>query len=385
MNNNSKPFRLSVIAAALLGVSGCLGGGSKDTSTTTSTGTASFPAGLAVASPTARSSSSARMVASAVSANGASGSEYAWATKKIADLLSGTAAAKDVFVASSLTQSSGNADCYGPTMAYVGHPGGSPASGQLPSGDLGIWKESDSSGTVCAAAELNQQLKGVSSHTIMGLMGLASMVSVAKATGLSIPSAGSSLDLLSAMNAAGIADVTFTTATLALSADGKTWSYTLALNYTQMSKVRAISLNLTHVPGATDNEYKGMLTYRVDSDAMGGNCGMVTDATINGTLYYNRSSASSLLVNAREGGYCDKGITGATIADIDVDTTGTYVFLDPAALYDGTTKLNGWGNSFSVFSGKFNPSTQEGDYVYAWQAGKNDSNARTFQIHVDAD
>jgi len=140
------------------------------------------------------------------------------------------------------------------------------------------------------------------------------------------------------------------------------------------------------VPGATDNEYKGMLTYRVDSDAMGGNCGMgVTDATINGTLYYDRSSATSLLVNAREGGYCDKGVTGATIADSDVDASSTYQFLDPAALYDGTTKTNGWANSFSGFSGKFNPSTQEGDYVYAWQAGKNDSNSRTFQMHVDAD
>ena len=381
MNNNK--FHLSILAAAVLGLSGCLGGDSATTGAASSTTTASFPSGLAVASPTARSTSSARMQAAAVSA---SSSQYAWATKKIADLLNGSAAAKDLFDANLLTQASGNATCYGPTMAYVGHPGGSPSSGQLPSGDLGIWKESEPlSGVVCAAAELNQQLNGVSSHTSMGLVGLASMVSVAKAGSLTIPSAGASLDVLAAMNAAGIPNVTFTTATLGLSSDGKTWSYALALNYTQMSKVRAIALNLSHVPGASDNEYKGMLTYRVDSDAMGGNCGMMTDATLNGTLYYNRTSATSLLVNAREGGYCNKGVTGATIADSGVDASGTYLFLDPAALYDGMTKTNGWANSFSTFSGKFNPSTQEGDYVYAWQAGKGDSNSRTFQIHINAD
>lgn len=383
MNNNK--FRLSVMAAAVLGMTGCLGGGSSKDSSNTTTTTAKFPSGLAVASPTARSTNSPRMAAKAVSASSGGGSQYAWATQKISDLLNGTAAAKDVFDASLLTRSGGNADCYGPTMAYTGHPGGSPASGQLPSGDLGIWKESDTSGTVCAAAELNQQLNGVSSHAIMGLMGLASMISVAKAASLTIPSAGSSLNLLSAMNAAGIDDVTFTAATLALSSDGKTWTYTLALDYTDMAKVRAISLNLSHVPGATDNQYKGMLTYRVDSDAMGGNCGMVSDATINGTLYYDRTSASNLLVNAREGGYCNNGVTGATIADADVDTTGTYLFLDPAATYDSITKTNGWANSFSVFSGKFNPGTQEGDYVYSWQAGKGDSNTRTFQMHMDAD
>lgn len=384
MHNNK--FRLSLMAAAVLGMTGCLGGGSsKDSSTTTTTSTAEFPSGLAVASPTARSTSSPRMAARTVSANSGGGSQYAWATKKISDLLDGSAAAKDVFDASLLTRSSGNADCYGPTMAYTDHPEGSSGSDRLPSGDLGIWKESDASGTVCAAAELNQQLNGVSSHAIMGLMGLASMVSVAKAAGLTIPSAGGSLDLLSAMNDAGIDDVAFTTATLALSSDGKTWTYTLALNYTDMAKVRAISLNLSHVPGATDNEYKGMLTYRVDSDAMGGNCGLIDDATINGTLYYDRTSASNLQVNAREGGYCHNGVTGATIADADVDTTGTYLFLDPATTYDSMTKTDGWANGFSIFSAKFNPGTQEGDYVYSWQAGMGDSNARTFQMHMDAD
>lgn len=381
MNNNSKAFRLSIIAAAVLAVAGCKSGGSSEKSTT-STATASFPSGLAVASPTARSTgASARTSAASVSVNTTSSSEYAWATKKIADLLSGSVAAKDVFQASSLTQSGSNADCYGPSMNYVNFPGGPIESNNLPSGDLGIWKESDSSGTVCAAAELNQQLKGVSSHTVMGLMGLASMISVAKAGGLTIPSAGSSLDLLSAMNAAGIPSVTFTAATLALSADGKTWTYTLALDYTD----RAIALNLTHVPGSSDNEYKGMLTYRVDSPPMGGNCGSADGATINGTLYYNRSSATNMLVNAREGGYCKKGVSGATIADTDVDTTGTYLFLDPAALYNSVTKTNGWANGFYIFSGEFNPSTQEGDYVYAWQAGMGDTNARTFQIHMDAD
>lgn len=415
---NNTIFRRSIIAVAVLGVSGCLGGAeTKDSGTPTTSGSAAeFPIGLAVASPTARSTTSAaRVIAAAMVSpteaappgSGASGSQYEWATKKIGDLLAGTISTKDVFDANLLMQSAGRAECYGPTLPYKNHPDGQdnappPNSGftepNLPSGDLGIWQELGASGNACAAEELNMQLRGVSGRTIMGLMGLAGMVSVAKTANIALPSAGSSIDLLTQMNAAGIVNVTFTTATLALSADAATWDYTLAFTFAQPqsqpqpqpqevgggTKNHNVVLALKHKPGADDNSYEGILTYRADAEMMGGNCGSATGATNNGTLYYKRSSATDLLVNAREGGYCGTDISGATITDLDLDSGGTYQFLDPAAAYNNMSKPNGWANNFSMFSGKFNPSTQEGDYVYAWQAGSMDGATRVFQLSMNA-
>jgi hypothetical protein len=118
---------------------------------------------------------------------------------------------------------------------------------------------------------------------------------------------------------------------------------------------------------------------------LGGNCGSATTATNNGTLYYKRSSATDLLVNAREGGYCGDGVVGATVTDADLDSSGAYLFLDPATTYDNGAHADGWANNFGIFSGRFNPGTQEGDYVYAWQAGGLDDHARVFQLGMNAD
>jgi hypothetical protein len=430
MNKNN--FRLSIIAAAVLGVTGCLGGGgSKDSGTTTGGGTISgssvFPSGLAVTSPTARSTtSSTRIVAAAmVSPNEAaavSGSHYQQATKIINDLLAGTADPKLVFDPRNFFETATNANCYGPTLKFTGHPEyvaltppppmGSPGSspdGELPSGDLGIWKELEGT-QACAAAELNSRMKGVSSRTLMGLMGLASMIAVANKNSLALPTAGTSLDLKSYMSALGLSNITFTTATLALDTTGTIWSYTLALTANDRDgKSQDVSLTLTHKPGSSETVYEGLLNYSVTGSEFGGsgNCNSDipgpgpgpapgpgpmatgdTESTMNGTLYYTRS-ASGVVVNSREGGYCGKGIIAPTVADSGVNTVG-YLLLDPSVLYDPTVSdtthsTSGWANNFSIMAGKFNPATMQGDYVYAWQAGKGDGFTRTFQMHVNAD
>jgi hypothetical protein len=405
-------FRISVLSAAIIGLTACLGGGGDDDGAatdnggdSTTTSAEAFPSGLALASPTARASSvNARVVAAAAGGGAAGGSQYQWATAKISELLAGTASAKDVFDANMLLQASGRAQCYGPSMNFTAHPdtnSGDPNyNGQLPGGDLGIWSETEqASGQVCAAAQLNMQMQGVSSRAIMGLIGLASMVSVANKNSVALPGAGGSLDLVTYMDALGIQRVDFTQADLSLNADGTTWSYTLALTYSEPSPsttTHDVVVELTHTPGASDDVYEGILNYSVSGDFSGGNCGggmgggggggMVTsDATMNGTLYYKRSSATDLVVNAREGGYCGKGTAADTVADTGVDTSGTYLLLDPADSYNNSSNTNGWANNFSIMAAKFDPSTQAGDYVYAWQAGMGDSHTRTFQVHVNAD
>lgn len=393
------PFRFSLITVAVLGLGACLGGSSSSKDEDDDSGpvtTTAFPNGLALASPTAQSSdSSPRLVAAANvgAATAYSGSVYARATSTISDLLAGTASAASVFDANLLMQNGSRAECYGPTLDYTSHPnaGAEPANGEFPSGDLGIWQEHDADGNACAAAELNAQLNGVSNRTIMGLMGLASMINVAKAASIALPSAGNSVDLLTEMNAVGIVNITFTTAMLSLSADGTTWSYSLALTFAQPNMGgngttnRDIVLSLTHKPGASENEFEGMFTYQVDSNLVGGNCGMVTTATTNGTLYYKRTSATAMFVNSREGGYCGSGVSAGTTTDADIDPTETYLFLDGNKTYNNGANANGWANNFAAFSGAFNPGTQEGNYVYAWQAGGMDDHSRVFQLGMNAD
>lgn len=387
MNHN---VRLSLISAGIFGLSACLGGGGSSDSTTGGGGStidtsSAFPAGLAVSSPTARTNASLRVSASTAVAD----SEYDQATTKIADLLSSTSDPKDVFKAQLLLQTSGNANCYGPSMAYTNHPGG--GDGNFPGGDLGIWTESESNGEACASAELNQRLSGISSRTIMGLMGLAGVISVVKSVGLTLPTAGNTLTLTTNMNNALIPDVTFSSATLSLSADSTTWNYNLAFVYDDSGTSRNIVLALTHKPGASVSQYEGLFSYRVDVPSMGGNCtGAPAGATMNGTLYYNRASDSSLLVNSREGSYCGTDVTAATASDVGVTGGTSFQLLDPSATYNSrpgdpvTTNANGWGDNFNMFAGNFNPNTLAGDYVYAWQAGSNDSNSRTFQLHMNA-
>lgn len=386
----SPQFRLSIISIGILGLVACIDGGGSSGTTPDDTGSidtsSAFPAGLAVSSPTARTSTSPRVSASTAVAD----SEYKQATDKIAALLSDTTDAKDVFKADLMLQSGGNAHCYGPQMAFSGHPDGSGGTSPFPGGDLGIWTESEN-GEACASAELNQRLAGISSRNIMGLMGLAGMIQVVKANSLTLPTAGNTLTMTSNMTAAAIPDVTFSNATLSLSADGTTWSYNLAFAYNDGGTARNIVLALTHKPGASTSQYEGLFSYQVDVPSMGGNCsGAPSGATMNGTLYYNRASDADLLVNSREGSYCGSGITAATTSDVDVTGGTTFQLLDPSITYNSrpgdsaTTTSNGWGDNFNMFAAQFNPDTLEGDYVYAWQAGSGDSHSRTFQLHMNA-
>ncbi len=403
MPNNSNSFRLAILAAAVLGVTGCLSGNSSDTGSTTSGGTISgssvFPSGLAVTSPTARSTTAAaRVVAAAMlsptGTSAVSGSHYQQATKIISELLAGTADVKLVLDPKNFFEMASNANCYGPTLKFTNHPGGSSMQPSMPSGDLGIWKELEGD-QACAAVEFNARMKGVSSRTLIGLMGLASMIAVANKSGLTLPTAGTSLDLKSYMTALGLTKVTFNTATLALDSTGKVWSYTLAISAKDMNDTaHDVSLTLTHTPGSSDAAYEGLFNYRVSGQFGGGNCNSGgpgpapllagTETTMNGTLYYKRS-ASGVVVNSREGGYCGAGTVAATAFDTGVDATSTYKLLDPSVVYDTTNSPLGWADNFSILAGKFDPSTLQGDYVYAWQAGKGDSHSRTFQMHVAAD
>lgn len=185
---------------------------------------------------------------------------YTWATLRIEALLKGAMPIKRGFVPELFLVRETNAHCFGPSLDYQDHPdAGIPNSGQLPTGDLGIWTEIDAAtGHACAAAQLNARLRGVSWRSNMALMGLASMIGQMITDGISFPSAGNTVDVTALMNSLGVTDVTFSTASLSLDTPGTTWTYLLNFTYIDPSSIsHDIEVKLQHTPGTTSNQYWG--------------------------------------------------------------------------------------------------------------------------------
>ncbi|HHM05287.1 MAG TPA: hypothetical protein ENJ19_06035 [Gammaproteobacteria bacterium] len=340
-----------------------------------------FPAGLAITSPTdvepdASNASLARSAHLALDR-----SRFAAVVEDISTILGGSATVGSLFTPATFLQQATLADCYGPSFSYTNHPDGSPANGSFPSGDLGIWKETDSSGTACAAAQLNAQMQGISSRGMMALIGLASMVYAATSNSIDLPAAGASIDLASQMAALGVTDTSFTTATLAKDASDTTWRYELDMVYTDSaSNTHNIVITLQHKPTSV-TEYEGVLTYQVDDSFNGGHCPS-QDVTYNGSIYYKMAGATSLTINARDGMYCGHGTSANKVTDTDVDTTETYTFIDPSETYNAGDG-SGWANNFSILGAVFDPTSLDGHYTYAWQAGYGDSNSRILSVGLN--
>ncbi len=388
---------VTLLIGATLGLTGC-GGGSSSDNTTGGAFNASFPQGLAVASPvdvntgsvTISSAGGKKKIKAAGSTTVPS---YQWATDQINDLLTGALSVASTFDPQVFRTQPRTASCFGPTLKYSDHPDGAvPNSGELPSGDLGIWVETDSvSGDACAAAQLNARMNSISAQAQAALVGLASLITVADASSIAAPTAGDTVDLTSQMNAAGIADTTFTAASVSLNGAGTVWSYELAFTYapsgiTYPSGVSALDMKvwLQHAPGATANEYKGRMSYQVEDVMTGGTCPLsdpsdaTNPVTLVGSLLYERGSATELNVQLKTGQFCGHDL--ATTTGFDSDGLA-----DGSDTYDAASNPYGWGNNFVVFGAKYDPQTLKGDYSFAWQAGPMDSHSRIFNVGINYD
>ncbi|MBI3899229.1 MAG: hypothetical protein HY308_13160 [Gammaproteobacteria bacterium] len=297
------------------------------------------------------------------------------------DILSGDVALATALNSAYLFESDGgNANCYGPTMNYVDHPqAGTPNSGQLPSGDLGIWAETVTSDTTaCAAEQLNLKMRGAKRRIHTSLLILAGMRRVAFANSLT-PAAGASANLLTPMNALGLSGISFTTATLARSTDGGTWTYTLALDVTVTTPIAGtfpVTLSLSNTETST-GVYSGTLQFTAEGTNDAGNCQGVSPkpVTAASTVKYERSS-TEMTISQRIGNFC--GVASNLPSDVyDADNE-----LNPAAKYSlGTGK--GWADNFSRFAASFDPATLDGNFAFAWQAGYLDGNTRMFNVWTD--
>lgn len=367
-----------------------------------------FPAGVTVASPVAAganrpgpmgppnggssfATSRLRLMQSAGAPppSAPPASAYVAAANAVAAVLGGTTSVAESFDLSAFFRRSGNANCYGPTVAWESHPdalGGDATAGQLPGGDLGIWVASTESGEACAAAQLNARMQDVQSQVGMGFMGLAGLVQAYESTGAVWPddvTPGDTLDLTEEMTAAGIEGVTFTAASMSRGEDGDTWTYVVELDHAASGgDTKHIAMSLQHA--VTDRDagtFEGLLGYTIEDEYTDRNCRdrPTGEHTLNGSVHYTKADVGRLVLQARSAAACGLASSSpsANLLDDPIESSVLEgVAVNPAG---------DWADNFSVFTAEFAPETSLGSYAYSWQAGAGDSHTRVLQVGLETE
>lgn len=434
---------LALSAITIASLTACGGGGSNATSnttTTTKTDTAiAFPTGVSVGSPTALGSKTSVVTALLISpaqkwqdwavatwdaiqqgnwsavqqlATAALPLSNAWAeTDKIPEakitaseveaVVSGKRSLAQIGLSLNelFAQNSNNASCFGPQVAYVDHDnGGGTADGTLPTGDLGLWRDTEGNTTEpCAAAQLNARLSKVKKQTRQAMLMMAAMRrAIEDNTSLSMPTAGNQTELASTLSTAIstlLSGATINAASVALNSGGTEYTYRLVIGRGTGSTAESAEVVIKHTPGASDTEFTGVMSVTVSQLANDPAFGCTDQTTSIGSNTYNRVASVSTLRYNRNGDslkfsnraaqYCGAPTASSSnhLADLAaVDSNGE---LDPSVKLSGNTRGStlGWRGNFSRFAGDLNKETQAGDFLYVWQAGTGDSHGRAFAVH----
>jgi hypothetical protein len=422
---------LNAITSVLLGsvLMGC-GGGDSSTSSNTSTtvSTAEYPSGVSTSSPTSVSASSGDSVVAqvsfprflrdyatafveAVAKNNKSGygqllaqavpigSSFASPSRRpegqsLSDFIDRVASGRRVPDGASLPwtlffDSYTAANCYGPSVSYQGHDdaGSGSNSGTLPGGDTGMWLSrngNQTTGKPCSAAQLDALLNPIKRRTNAVLLLGARMKALA---GSNMPTAGNTLDLSTSVNSffqtllSGGAQATLNAATI--TNNSGVYTYFMDISLTVNSSIRRILLKVVH--NGNSSNFSGLASYLVSNAS--NTCASGSGVLVNvGTLRYIKSSSTEMNQSVREAPYCANassiGSDFSTVVALTSDGE-----LDPSQTGSATdsTTSTGWsqnGGGFKRFGSTINPSTHEGNYKFAWQAGVNDSHSRMFAMNI---
>ena len=365
-----------------------------------------FPQQVAIASPVRSNSNDTRrqgiVVRQSLGADAAGG--YADKTERLQAILDGTTV-EDCAFEFDLRRRGPVADCYGPRLTYANHPQApSPdanttdddsgftdtdGDGELPSGDLGLWRSTEGTGgEACAAATMNARVGEVEAQADSALFAMASMLCLANVSGESLPADGSGLDITTLV-ADGFSvngtSLTVSTASISLS-DGVYTSF-LEGSGSSSGVAERYRCRLKHRDGANGVTYTGKLSCTIEADTgmKHGNCNqpeLATGETDALSIAYQRNSASILTYELRSANYC--GSTGidpwVSNDDYTVDA-GRKLNLsrDP-----GDDDLSGWANNFNHVRFQFNVNTGGGLYNFAWQAGTRDGHTRILNLEMDS-
>ncbi|WP_369601229.1 hypothetical protein AAIA72_15680 [Hahella sp. SMD15-11] len=223
-----------------------------------------------------------------------------------------------------------------------------------------------------------------------GMIGLAALIQVYEtSTGKNWPddiAAGSSEDLVTALNGLGLSSFNFLSATIEHdSSDANLWRYDLAFEYDDGTRNTSVELALTHrVADATTGEVEGVMTYKIDRPNTGGNCNSTTypKVTEMGSVHYIRDSSGDLSIKNQSATTCDDvraavDLLNTTLTDVETGSTLTGAkIMDPG---------QDWKDNYNIYVADFSPETGEGKYLYAWQAGSGDSHTRLLMLNLSAD
>jgi hypothetical protein len=427
----------AISLATLLVLVGC-GGGGGTSSTSSVSATDAYPTGLAVASPTAVVSSSSPVVAKLDlpfkqrvgdwwehlldAVNKGDAHQLAQVLNPFIPIATANAAPAKVLESQNVSnyiqkvvrgestpdatilplngffKSYTSATCYGPKVAYLQHNDGTDvtppgATGpELPGGDVGMWLDRNgdqTTGTPCAAAQLNALMDPIKSRANASLMLGARMVALAAASGSGLPAPNTSSSLTASFQtfingilpSGTTADVTLAGVT---NNGSDSFTYQWRVKFTKAPKEMWLLVNLTHQK--TTSGYTGLLQYATSELSANtqatAQCATSKKLAVVGTMRYNKSSSTQLDFSAREAPYCI-----AASSDLVTDFA-SWVSVDSNKELDNTKTTNtdgkGWhqeGGGFKRFAASFNPDTGAGNYLFTWQAGIGDPNSRMFAVN----
>jgi hypothetical protein len=338
-----------------------------------------FPVGFAVASPLqaagggggvapARARGGSAGIGQSVQAltNVVPGKSFAQKQEELAAILAGASAEDCALVLGNLAGGYSPL-CYGPSLEYHNHPDspGGNQDGQLPSGDLGLWQETDGPVEPCAAAKLGSLVGNAGDKIDYGLYMAASMVCLMNVEGIALPAEGSSEDVTAlldeslAANNPGVEVGAAAVARLPDAAGGEAvYEYSVELDVSP-DGVHAFHVGtvLEHAfDAASADSYRGTVRGAISGfdDFMPVQAFSVTYAHSADALRYR------LLLAAY----------GA----------------DPPVVFDedGLLAVDGdWQGNFQ--QGVFDLDAETGsvgDVSFAWQAGRGDDRARVFNVFV---
>ncbi|MCB9094382.1 MAG: hypothetical protein H6621_04860 [Halobacteriovoraceae bacterium] len=330
------------------------GGDNQGSSSGSGSWSSLYPDSFAVSSILSSGSGSSIVTAEAPSELGGDESlaEKAAFLEAIAEGSSGTGCR--IALPTNLNGFSGSADCYGPQVNYANHPDGVGGSGNLPTGDLGLWEATEGATTeACAAAQINTLMTTTSKYIDAALMVEASSLCVLDSDSVAIPGVGSTVTFTESFEDSIQADNPSATVSSATVTQESTGVYLFNITGTT-DGVKAYTVNVK-LKKTSDTDYEGKIYgyfTSMDKDAFS------ASFTRDGSDLAVRMLAGSWLTS---------------VDDTDIIDTNGDLKLDES-----------WNGNMNQAIINMNVDTQVGSISYGWQAGPGDDKIRVFNAYSAA-
>lgn len=251
--------------------------------------------------------------------------------------------------------------CYGPALDFTNHPdsSGGSESGQLPTGDLGLWVEDEpSSGEACAAAKLNELVAKAAYNVDLAVGSMGMMVCAAALLGEDLPESGATLDLSSELSS--ISDSS------------------------NQSGIEIESATVTHKTLTSSTGYETHIV------------GVLHGQEVELTVLHDSDNDNGLLtIETTESQNQATDLRGVSVIYALSDSQLSYRMVssrsqpqgnsDPQVSYasDGQVSLQG-GEDIHVMQAQINPTDGYGSLAYAWKAGGGDSHFRALNVVTES-